>query len=198
LKPTPLKSGHVRGVSKALQPDDNTQPGSATMKQSIGDARCARAGDEREAFRHLGEEWRRGNVGRSLLNAFRAFETKVLERLHEAGFTTIRRVHLNLYRNLDFDGTRLTELAARGNITKQSMQDLVDRAAELGYVERRLDPADRRAKMVVFSGTGLLLLEALHGAVETTQMEMAQLIGAEEVALINAALQRYAASSEIE
>lgn len=152
----------------------------------------SQAAAKREAFRSLGEEWRRGNVGRAILEAFNVFEGEVLRQLERDGFGMVSSVHLNLYRNLDFDGTRLTELAQRGKITKQSMQELVDRAEKQGFVERRQDPADRRAKIVAFSQKGLSLLEALHRAIVATEERMVAEIGAETVARIDQALRQYA------
>ena len=141
----------------------------------------ARKAINREAFRQAGEAWRRGNVGRALFNATKKFEQDVLDFVEHAGYADIRMVHLNLYRNLDFDGTRLTELAARANMTKQSMQELVDRAEALGFVERRPDPQDRRAKMVAFSDRGLALLDVLHQAILHAERRMVAAIGGDAV-----------------
>jgi len=146
----------------------------------------------REAFRQAGEAWRRGNIGRALFNATKKFEQDVLDFVERAGFADIRMVHLNLYRNLDFDGTRLTELAARANMTKQSMQELVDRAEALGFVERRPDPQDRRAKMVAFSDRGLALLDVLHQAILYAEQRMVAAIGGEAVARMAGWLGAYA------
>lgn len=145
----------------------------------------------REAFRQAGEEWRRGNVGRALFNATRKFEEDLMAVLQREGFPEIRIVHLNLYRHLDFDGTRLTELAARANMTKQSMQELVDRAELMGFVERRPDPRDRRAKVVAFSERGLTLVEALHKGILHAERQMVAAIGAAAVDGIAARLTEY-------
>lgn len=152
----------------------------------------ARKRVDREAFRQAGEEWRRGNVGRALFNATRRFEQDILRVLEREGFAQIRVVHLNLYRNLDFDGTRLTELAARANMTKQSMQELVDRAEQMGLVERRPDPWDRRAKTVAFSDRGLKLLEALHKGILHAEQQMIAAIGAGAVEQIAGWMGSYA------
>ena len=49
---------------------------------------------------------------------------------------------------LDDEGTRVSELARRAQITKQSMAELVAHLERHGYVERVPDPSDRRAKLV--------------------------------------------------
>ena len=52
------------------------------------------------------------------------------------------------------DGLRLTELATRAKITKQSMAEFVDAMERAGHVERVPDPADARARLVRFTRTG--------------------------------------------
>lgn len=56
---------------------------------------------------------------------------------------------------LDPEGSRATDLAARSGQHKQVIGTLVDELEELGYVERRPDPQDRRAKLVVPTDLGL-------------------------------------------
>lgn len=147
--------------------------------------------DAREALRATGEAWRRGNIGRSIFNAFEAFERDLLTVLERDGFGDVRRVQLTLYRNLDFDGTRLTELAQRAAMTKQGMQELVDRAVAAGYVERSADPDDRRAKVICFTDRGLMLLEALYRAISFAQAQLAAAIGAKAMTMVAASLDHY-------
>ncbi len=56
---------------------------------------------------------------------------------------------------LDREGTRATDLARLSGRHKQVITTLVDELTELGYVERRPDPDDRRAKLVVPTERGL-------------------------------------------
>jgi DNA-binding MarR family transcriptional regulator len=46
------------------------------------------------------------------------------------------------------DGTRLTELAAAAQVTKQTAGFLVDQLERAGYVRRTPDPTDARARLV--------------------------------------------------
>jgi DNA-binding MarR family transcriptional regulator len=73
----------------------------------------------------------------------------------------VRAAHTALFPHLDFEGIRLTDLAARVGVTKQAVGQLVDDLARLGMVERVADPTDRRAKRVRFSRRGHAAL--LHG-----------------------------------
>jgi DNA-binding MarR family transcriptional regulator len=145
----------------------------------------------RRPFARAEEAWRRDNVGRAIFEATRKIEADILKVLAAEGFPEVRMVHLNLFRNLDSDGTRLSELAARANITKQSMQELIDRTEKMGLVERRTDPDDGRAKMVAFSDRGLRLLEALHRAVVYMEERMVERIGVAAVGQIERALRKY-------
>ena len=73
----------------------------------------------------------------------------------------IRPAHTTLFPHLDFDGVRLTDLAARVGVSKQAVGQLVDDLAAIGMVERIADPHDRRAKRIRFSRLGYAAL--MHG-----------------------------------
>ncbi len=60
-----------------------------------------------------------------------------------------------MFYNLDRDGTRLTELAARAGITHQSMGELVAALVDSGYLRRVPDPGDRRARLVAPTARGV-------------------------------------------
>ena len=87
----------------------------------------------------------------------------LIARLAAAGFAGLGPSHQVVFENLDPGGTRLTELAARAGITRQSMSELVSALEQRGYLERRVDPADRRARIVCLTRTGRQMARrALH------------------------------------
>lgn len=122
--------------------------------------------------------WRQRNAGRLLALAARRFARDLLGIVHERGHREVSDVSLALFRNLDLAGTRLTDLAARARMTKQSMRELVDRAEALGLVERRPDPSDRRAKTVLFTDAGLAMLEQVRHGVALAEAQFAAIVGA--------------------
>lgn len=92
---------------------------------------------------------------RLLSLAYNASSSAIYRRLVEAGMTDIRPSHGNVMEHLGFeDGIRLNDLARKAGITPQSMGQFVDELEELGYVERRPDPGDRRAKRIYLTSKG--------------------------------------------
>jgi DNA-binding MarR family transcriptional regulator len=79
---------------------------------------------------------------------------ELIGRLHEAGYDDITAAHHPVFENIDDRGTRLTLLAARTGMTHQSMGELIDALEQRGYVERRADASDRRARLVVLTAKG--------------------------------------------
>src|ERR1700748_3305048 len=95
------------------------------------------------------EDWRGGNASRLLHNAAWLFDRRILEIVNRSGFPEIRMAHLHLPRNLDIEGTRLTVLPQRAEMSKQAMGELVDQGEKMHLVQRQPDPQDPRAKIVV-------------------------------------------------
>jgi DNA-binding MarR family transcriptional regulator len=79
---------------------------------------------------------------------------ELVERLTAAGYPDLPAATHPVFENLDRDGTRLTELAARADMTHQSMGELIDTLEQRGYLERRPDPADGRARLVYLTSKG--------------------------------------------
>jgi len=101
----------------------------------------------------------------------------VLELMSARGHAETRIAHVSLTRNLDVEGTRLTELARRASMSKQAMGELVDQCTEFGLVERVPDPSDGRARIIKFTPTGLIWLDAFRDAVEAAEHEMRRELG---------------------
>ena len=80
--------------------------------------------------------------------------TELVERLAAAGYPDISTAAHPVFENIDPDGTRLTELAARSDMTHQSMGELVATLEQRGYLERRPDPTDGRARLVCLTPKG--------------------------------------------
>ena len=94
------------------------------------------------------------NLAILLREPFRIGSELLHVRLAERGHPDVRPPHGNVFQFLDDDGTRVSVLAQRAQITKQSMAELVAHLERHRYVERVPDPVDRRAKLVRATARG--------------------------------------------
>jgi len=101
--------------------------------------------------------------------------------------------HIHITRHLALDGSRLTDLAHRANMTKQAMGKLVDQCEAWGLVMRQDDPRDARVRRIVFTPVGLAWLQAYRQAVAQAEEELRAAVGAEVATVIAIGLEAYAA-----
>ncbi|MEJ1231275.1 MAG: MarR family winged helix-turn-helix transcriptional regulator [Galbitalea sp.] len=118
-------------------------------------------------------------IGMLALQLHRAFEAECFERLAAAGFTGLRMRHSILLEALGPEGSRITTLAAQLGMSKQAMGELVDDLESGGYLERRSDPTDRRARIIRFTARGQRALAMAYEIIPAIEREYAQLVGAE-------------------
>src|SRR5690348_7282782 len=96
-------------------------------------------------------ELRRQYVGRLLQRAYRASAELAAQKLNERGHSSLSLATTVALTQLDLEGTRISVLAERAGMTKQSMGQLVAELESLGYVTRVPDTSDRRATLVQFT-----------------------------------------------
>ncbi len=94
-----------------------------------------------------------------LRDPFLAFTAELLRRLHLAGYDDLRFSHLVVFQHIDPAGSRITELAAKAQMTKPSMGYLVRYLEQTGYVEREPDPTDGRAQLIQLTARGWQQIE---------------------------------------
>lgn len=94
-------------------------------------------------------------IGQLLVNLLRLFRSEIAERGEgSVGVEGIRPAHLQVFGTIKAGGSRLTDLAESSGLSLSAMSELVDSLQELGYVERRPDAADGRAKLVCLTESG--------------------------------------------
>jgi DNA-binding MarR family transcriptional regulator len=149
------------------------------------------------------EGWRLTHLGRLLGHAMRRFDERVLHLMAHnidvplalsnlAARAQISAAHIHITRHLDLQGTRLTELADKAGMSKQAMGDLVDQCEAWDLVRREPDPRDARARLVVFTPTGLLWLQAFKDAVSQAEREFRAEVGQDVATVVKIGLEAYA------
>jgi DNA-binding MarR family transcriptional regulator len=129
------------------------------------------------------------NTGLLLFYPYRAMETRVLAVLAEAGHE-VTLAQARLLQRVARDGSRLTELAAQAQVTKQTAGFLVDQLQARGYVERAPDPRDGRARLIRPARRGLEAVALAAPVVAEVEAEWTAHLGEEAMAALRSALIR--------
>jgi DNA-binding MarR family transcriptional regulator len=102
---------------------------------------------------------------------------RIYEGVLAAGYTDLSRAHVLLFRWPVIDGLRPSELAARNQLSKQTINDLLKDLEKRGYLKRSLDPTDGRARIVRLTERGWNLTQVISDMSFATERDWAQVIG---------------------
>ena len=103
----------------------------------------------------------------------------------------VSAAHIQITRHLPTAGARLTTLAQRAGMSKQAMGALVNQCEAWGMVRKEGDPADARARQIVFTAAGLAWLNAYLEAAAQAEAEMQAAVGTEIATVISIGLEAY-------
>ncbi|MEV8511922.1 MarR family transcriptional regulator [Dactylosporangium sp. NPDC051484] len=133
-------------------------------------------------------------LGRLLLQAHRRAQAASLAKLQASGHAEIRLGHVPVITNLDPEGTRITDLAARAGMTRQMMGRLVKELEAIGYVRSRPHETDQRAVVVTLTERGERFRAEAPVAMAAVDRDFAQLLGPDELARLRGMLLRISES----
>lgn len=97
-------------------------------------------------------------IGQLLVRLLKEFRSDLAAPRADAGYGDIRDPHFQIFGNIRMGGIRLTELAARAQLSLAATSELVNDLAEMGYLVRKPDPADGRAKLIDLTPRGIALM----------------------------------------
>ncbi|MGW5441199.1 MarR family winged helix-turn-helix transcriptional regulator [Nocardia asteroides] len=129
-------------------------------------------------------------VGQLLVRLLREFRREMLAPAAESDFGDIREAHLQIFGAIRMGGVRLTELAARAQLSLAAASELVNDLETLGYLYRRPDPADGRAKLIDLTERGRALQLAAGDLVAGIEQRWAAAVGERGFAAMCATMQR--------
>ncbi|HSZ51137.1 MAG TPA: MarR family transcriptional regulator [Caulobacteraceae bacterium] len=136
--------------------------------------------------------WRRRTMGGLLRVVEERMRARVYAQMAEVGFPDIRPAHSSLLRNIAEDGSRVSDLAQRAQMTKQSMSYLADSLEAAGYVAQTPDPTDGRAKRVRLTNKGRAAGEAMVKLSAEMEAEFGELIGRTQMVRLRRLLEQLA------
>jgi len=120
-------------------------------------------------------------IGALLRGPWQVVRDHMLERLHARGFDDLTAAHLNVLQHPGPDAVRPTELAGRIRVTRQALNYLLGQMHDLGYLERRSDPADG-FRRVYLTARGHAAMAAIREAVAELETRWERELGVDEFA----------------
>jgi DNA-binding MarR family transcriptional regulator len=119
----------------------------------------------------------RDHIGQLLAQLARLAQAELFARLAAAGLSPAGVAPMHVTASIEADGSRLSELAAGARMTLPAMSELVDDLERLGMVERRPDPSDGRAKLIVLTEAGWEAKRTALRVIGEIEAEFAQRVG---------------------
>ena len=110
--------------------------------------------------------------------SYRAMDERVREAMRDAGYD-VTVAQARIAQRIAEDGTRLTELADRAQVTKQTASLLVAALEREGLVERVPDPDDGRARLIRLSTRGRQAAQRAMEVVIGVEQEWTEHLGPE-------------------
>jgi DNA-binding MarR family transcriptional regulator len=130
------------------------------------------------------------NFGVLLLIPYRHMEDRILQAVRDAGFTDVTLAQARVFQRLAPEGSRLTDVAAQAQITKQSAGVLVDELEKLRYVRRVADPTDKRARLIRIEPRGRRVIEVSKVAHDQIVAEWREYLGTRNFTLLREILEQ--------
>jgi DNA-binding MarR family transcriptional regulator len=129
-------------------------------------------------------------IGQLLVRLLREFRDDLAAPRADAGYGDVREVHFQIFGNVRMGGVRLTELADRAQLSLAATSELVNDLEDLGYLTRRPDPADGRAKLIDLTKRGRALMADAGQRVADMEHRWSKLVGARDFAQMTRTMQR--------
>lgn len=120
--------------------------------------------------------------------AYRAASNQIFDAVRAGGHHGVTVAQGRLLMGIDPEGTRLSVLADRAQVAKQTATALVDKLERSGYVERVRDPADGRARLVRLTARAHAVIPVARAEEDRIEQQWTEHLGAERMAQLRSAL----------
>jgi DNA-binding MarR family transcriptional regulator len=126
---------------------------------------------------------------RLLSLAFMTFQDELYRRFAAVGFGDIRPGHGCVFGNIDPEGSRLTDIAERARMTKQSVGEVAADLERRGYLERLPDATDGRVKIIRLTDRGREAQRVGREVIDEIEREWAERYGEARIAELRETLE---------
>lgn len=130
------------------------------------------------------------NTGAYLRELYDSLVANLHQHLAKEGYEDISPSHGLVFQYLEEGGSRITTLAARAGMTKQSMSALVYQLEGNGYLKRKPDPDDARAILFYLTTKGQTLRTKAQDLNYQFEQKWNQTLGAEQYKKLREMIQK--------
>jgi DNA-binding MarR family transcriptional regulator len=116
------------------------------------------------------------HIGQLLRDGLDLFERELAQRMPPVEGIKTRPTHNAVLRYLDRDGTHASELARRSGLTRQALSLIVGELEQMGVVERRDSPADKRAKIITYTERGRRAFDRSREVIDSIEADFADAV----------------------
>jgi DNA-binding MarR family transcriptional regulator len=127
-------------------------------------------------------------IGALLRVPFETVRDRMLDGLHERGFTDLVAAHLDVFQYPGPENQRPLQLATQTRMTKQALNYLLGQLEQLGYLTREPDPNDQRSKRIRLTPRGHAALKAIREIVRDVEIEWELRLGPRKFAQLRGLL----------
>ena len=127
-------------------------------------------------------------VGLLLRLANQRWSTEMDSELAKLGVRGLTAAHARVIPFVPPEGISVQALAGKANVRKQTMARSVEQLIAAGLVERRPDPSDRRASLVVLTESGLGIRPMSRKAGGSVERAWAAQLGQDRLEALRSAL----------
>ncbi len=128
---------------------------------------------------------KRTTLGHLLSRAGRLMTAHALNEVHDAGFPEVREGWLSILRFVENDGIRSIDLAKKLNVSKQAANRMVMELEGVGYLKRKPDPTDQRARAIYLTRKGYQAWLIGLSAMEKLESQLEQELGERTLQAMN-------------
>jgi DNA-binding MarR family transcriptional regulator len=135
------------------------------------------------------DDYHQRSIGLLLRLLHQHWTAAVEAALDDAGFGDVRPPHANVFTFVPDHGIQVSELTRLAHVRKQTMAQAVEEMQRLGYVERRADPNDGRARLVFLTERGKRVKPIAVAAGRRVEAQWIDLIGKRQLDALRRSLQ---------
>jgi DNA-binding MarR family transcriptional regulator len=133
---------------------------------------------------------------RLLIRVSQAETATLVDRLEHRGHRGVRPGYVALLANVDTEGTRLVDIAARTGNSRQAVSQMAADVEAKGFLERVPDPRDRRAVLLRHTARGRRLLADALELMDEIERGYEAVLGARRMRSLRRALQLIADAAD--